>query len=162
MQSGVLANNESRDFTHFFRFSYKDLKTAGFLSTIGAANQVRIGSLPSGGAVTNIAFFQVTDPVGTADLTADVGWTGADPDELIDLLDVDALVKATYNTGDAFTAEAGTTDPIGATNAAVNNTAAAVTLLLEFNGTVANLTAGEWVIAWHQCDPGRFGTNPVT
>jgi hypothetical protein len=161
MQSGVLANNESRDFTHFFRFSYKDLKTTGFLSNLGAANQVRIGTLPSGGAVTNITFFQVTDPVGTADLTADVGWTAADPDELIDNLDVDGLVKATYNTGDAFTAEAGTTDPIGATNAAVNNTAAAVAILLELNGTVANLTAGEWVIAWHQCDPGRFGTNPV-
>lgn len=162
MQRGKLANNESRDFTDYFRFSYKDLKTTGFLSTIGAANQVKIGSLPSGGAVTNISFCQITDPAGATDCTADVGWTGADPDELIDNLDVDGLTKAAYNTGDGFTGEAGTTDPLGVTNAVVNNTAAAVDILLEFNGTVASLTAGEWVIAWHQCDPGRFGTNPVT
>jgi hypothetical protein len=161
-QKGKLSNNESRDFTDFFRFSYKDLKTTGFLSTIGAANQVKIGSLPSGGAVTNVTLTQITDPVGATDLTADVGWTGADPDELIDALDVDALTKAVYNTGDGFTGEAGTTDPVGVTNAAVNNTASAVDILLEFNGTVGSLTAGEWVIAWAQCDPGRLGINPVS
>lgn len=161
MQSGILSNNESRDFTHYARFSHVDLNTTGFLSTIGAANQFRIGSLPAGGAVTNIAFYQITDPAGATDLTADVGWTGADPDELIDNLDVDGLTKAAYNTGDGFTGEAGTTDPLGVTNAVVNNTASAVDLLVEFNGTVASLTAGEWIIAWHQCDPGRFGRNPV-
>lgn len=161
MQQGTLSNNESRDFTNFYRLSYKDLKTTGFLANLGAANQVKIGSLPAGGAVTNIVFYQVTDPVGASDLTADIGWTAADPDELIDNLDVDGLTKAAYNTGDGFTGEAGTTDPLGVTNAVVNNTASAVDILLEFNGTVASLTAGEWVIAWHQCNPGRFGNNPV-
>jgi hypothetical protein len=37
-------------------------------------------------------------------------------------------------------------------NGYANNTASAVDLLVEFNGTVADLTAGSWVLAWRQME----------
>jgi hypothetical protein len=152
---GKLSNNEARDFTDFFRFSYKDLKTPGFLATLGAANQVIIGYVPSGGAVNVCGVFKLTSTAGTTDIVFDVGTSGADPDEFIDALDADALTKAAYNTGDALTV-AGDDGTLY-----VNNTTAAVPIYLEVGGTVANLTAGEWIIGWKAFDPARFGVNPV-
>jgi hypothetical protein len=152
---GKLNNNESRDFTDFFRLSYKDLKTAGFLATLGAANQVIIGYVPSGGAVSVCSVCKITSAAGASDIVFDVGVTGADPDDFIDALDADALTKAAYNTGDVLT----TSGDDGTLY--VNNTASAVPIYLEVGGTVANLTAGEWVICWKAFDPNRFGVNPV-
>ena len=154
-QKGKLSNNEARDFTDFFRLSYKDLKTTGFLATLGAANQVIIGYVQAGGAVNVCCVNQITDPAGTSDIVFDVGVTGADPDDFIDALDVDAMTKAVYNTGDVLT----TSGDDGTLY--VNNTAAAVPIYLEVGGTVASLTAGEWVIAWQAFDPNRFGVNPT-
>ncbi len=37
-------------------------------------------------------------------------------------------------------------------NGYANNTASAVDLLVEFNGTVSSLTAGSWVLAWRQME----------
>jgi hypothetical protein len=152
---GKLNNNEARDFTDFFRLSYKDLKTSGFLATLGAANQVIIGYVPAGGAVSVCSVCEITQSAGAADIVFDVGVTGADPDDFIDALDADGMTKAVYNTGDALTVSGddGTLY--------VNNTASAVPIYLEVGGTVANLTAGEWVICWKAFDPNRFGVNPV-
>lgn len=158
MTTGPLTNNESRDFTDFIRFNYVDLQTTGFLTTIGAANQRIIGYVPAGGAVESVAFTQVVDPAGTTDLTLDVGTTSSDPDEFINALDVDGMTQCAYNTGESFVG----TDSGAATTSNVikcvpNNTTAAIPIYMEFNGTLANLTAGEWVIAWKVLDPGRFG-----
>jgi len=91
---------------------------------------------------------------GATDLFLDVGITSADPDDGIDNLDLDGLTKATFNTGDAFaiTATGATIGPVGI----INNTTSAVNVLMELNGTVANLTAGEWIIAWRQLDLGSL------
>ena len=91
---------------------------------------------------------------GASDLTLDVGTTSADPDEGIDNLDLDGLTKATFNTGDSFavTATGATVGPIGI----INNTTSAVDVLMELNGTVSSLTAGEWIIAWRQLDLGSL------
>jgi hypothetical protein len=152
---GKLSNNEARDFTDFFRFSYKDLKATGFLATLGAANQVIIGYVPSGGAVNLCGVLKLTSTAGTADIVFNVGISGADPDEFIDALDADALVKAAYNTGDVLTT-AGDDGTVY-----VNNTTAALPIYLQVAGTVANLTAGEWIIGWKAFDLARFGTSPV-
>lgn len=138
-------------YTYGLDFDYVDLQTTGFLSTLGAANQRIIGYLPPGGIVTDVVLSQVTDPAGATDLTIDVGITAADPDEFIDNGDVDGATQALYNTGDAFVVTA-----TGATVAIagyVNNTAAAVAIYMEFNGTVANLTAGAWKLRWQQIVP---------
>ena len=147
-------NEAAYGLNNFVKFDYLDLKTSGFLSTIGAANQRKIGSLPSGSIIDLVAVINTVAEAGASDLFLDVGTTGADPDEGIDNLDLDGLTKATFNTGDSFavTATGATVGPIGI----INNTASAVDILMELNGTVANLTAGEWIIAWRQLDLGSL------
>lgn len=132
-------------FTGFLNITYLDLQRSGYLSTIGAANQKIIDYIPAGGIVTTAALFQVTDPAGTSDLTIDVGTTSSDPDEFIDNGDVDGMTQVIWNTGDALTSNT--------LNGVANNTTAAVALYMEFNGTHANLTAGEWVLAWRIMSP---------
>jgi hypothetical protein len=66
---------------------------------------------------------------------------------------VDAITQCLWNTGDAFIGEAGTTDPGNVVNAIPNNTAAPIPVYMEFNGTVANLTAGEWIVGYYYMDP---------
>lgn len=147
-------NEAAFGLNNFVKFDYLDLKTTGFLSTIGAANQRKIGSLPAGSIIDLVAVINTVAEAGASDLTLDVGTTGADPDEGIDNLDLDGITKAAFNTGDSFavTATGATVGPIGI----LNNTTGAVDILMELNGTVANLTAGEWVIAWRQLDLGSL------
>jgi len=148
-------NEAAAGFTHKVAFDYVDLQRTGFLSTIGAANQFKAGKLGAGGIIDTAVLYQVVDPAGATDLTIDFGVTGTDPDELIDNGDVDALTKIIWNTGDAFVgtdsgSPAETTSNV--VNGYANNTASAVDLLVEFNGTVADLTAGSWVLAWRQME----------
>lgn len=147
-------NEAAYGLNNFIKFDYLDLKTSGWLSTIGAANQRKIGSLPAGSIIDLVAVINTVAEAGATNLTLDVGTTGADPDEGIDNLDLDGLTKATFNTGDSFavTATGATIGPVGI----VNNTTGAVDILMELNGTVADLTAGEWIIAWRQLDLGSL------
>ena len=147
-------NEAAYGLNNFIKFDYLDLQTTGFLSTIGAANQRKIGSLPAGSIIDLVAVINTVTEAGATDLTLDVGVTSADPDDGIDNLDLDGLTKATFNTGDNFAVSAtgATIGPVGI----VNNTTSAVNVLMELNGTVANLTAGEWIIAWRQLDIGSL------
>jgi hypothetical protein len=147
-------NEAAFGLNNFVKFDYLDLKTTGFLSTIGAANQRKIGSLPAGSIIDLVAVINTVAEAGASDLTLDVGTTGADPDEGIDNLDLDGITKVKFNTGDSFavTATGATVGPIGI----ANDTTAAVDILMELNGTVSNLTAGEWIIAWRQLDLGSL------
>jgi len=141
-----LVNNEAlTGFTDFFRFSVKDILTTGFLSTIGAANQKVIASVPAGGIITRAAVFEVVDATGTGTMTLDVGTTGTDPDECIDATNLKTLTKVVFGGGDSIPT--------------VNNTTAAVPVYMEFNSdtfTAAGLATGEWVIALEIIDPGRL------
>lgn len=144
-------------YTHYIKFDYLDLQRTGFLTTIGAANQRIIGSLPPGGIIDLFAFYQVTDPAGASDLTLDVGTGSSDPDEFINALDVDALTQVAFNTGDSFIGtDSGSATTSNVLNGVANNTASAQPIYMEFNGTLASLTAGEWVLAWRQADIGSL------
>jgi len=145
-----LSNNERAPFTDIHRFSHLDLQRTGYLSTIGAANQRVIATVPAGGAVSVCCFYEITGAGTATDITADVGVTAADPDDFIDALDVDGLTKAAYNTGDVLT----TSGDDGTLY--VNNSASAVDILMEINGTHSSLTAGEWIIGLNIFDPGKF------
>lgn len=150
-------NEAANGFTHYIRFNYVDLQTSGFLSTIGAANQKKIDVLAPGDIVDMVAFYQVVDPAGATDLTLDVGFTSADPDDFIDNLDVDAMTQAVANTGDAFIGtDSGAATTSNVINCVVRNATTSVDMLMEFNGTVANLTAGEWVLAWRKASPSAW------
>jgi hypothetical protein len=143
---GKLTNNEVPvGFTHYASI------TAAEAVAKGAGLQFTIGSMPPGAVIDACAVFEKVASSGTStDVTLDVGVTGADPDEFIDALDIDALVKAAYNTGDALITS-------GA-NYYINNTASAVPILAEFNGTLtsAGLATGEWVIAYTMREPGEI------
>lgn len=147
-------NEAFQGFTHKYAFDFVDLQRTGFLSTIGAANQFRAGKLLPGSIVDTAILYQVVDPAGASNLTIDFGVTAADPDELIDNGDVDAMTQVIWNTGDAFIGtDSGAATTANVVNGYANNTASAVDLIVEFNGTVASLTAGSWVLAWRQMDP---------
>jgi len=143
---GKLANNEVPvGFTHYASI------TAAEAVAKGAGNQFTIGSVPPGGIVDACAVFEKVASSGTStNVTLDVGVDATDPDDFIDVLDIDTLVKAAYNTGDVLITS-------GA-NYYINNTASAVPILAEFNGTLtsAGLSAGEWVIAYTLRDPGEI------
>jgi hypothetical protein len=140
-------------FNHAVRITFTELQTSGYLSTIGAANQRQVGSLPPGSIMTDAVLFQVTDPAGASDLTIDFGTTTSDPDEFLDNGDVDGATQVIYNTGEAFIGtDSGSATTSNVLNGVANNTTSAKALVMEFNGTHASLTAGEWVLAWRQLD----------
>jgi hypothetical protein len=147
-----LTINESAGsgFTHAFRFNWVDLNTTGFLATIDQANQRIIGSIPAGGIVDLVVVNNTIADAGATNLTLDVGVTASDPDEFIDNLDLDDVTRGAVNTGDALKqSTTGATLPIVGYH---NNATTAKSIYMELNGTHANLTAGEWVIAWRQLD----------
>lgn len=149
-----LSNQEAiAGFTDFFAFDYLDLQRSGFLSTIGAANQVKVGVLAPGDIIDKAVLIKKTNVSGASDITIDFGVTAADPDEFIDNADADGMTKVIWNTGDAFVgtdsgSPASTTANV--VNGYANNSASAVPLILEVNGTIGDLTAGAWVLAWNQ------------
>lgn len=153
----LTVNEAVQGYTHKFSFDYIDLQRSGFLSNLGAANQVKVGSLEPGGIIDTAVLYQVTDPAGATDLTVDFGYTTTDPDELIDNGDVDALTQVIWNTGDGFIGtDSGAATTSNVLNGVVNNTTSAKDLLMEFNGTVGSLTAGKWILCWRQLEAPSY------
>jgi hypothetical protein len=147
----ISINERANGFSHALVFDYVDLQTTGFLSTIGAANQRAVGSQGPGDIIKDAALIQIVDPAGATDLTIDFGTTSSDPDEYLDNGDVDGATQLIYNTGDAFIGtDSGSATTSNVINGVSNNTTSAKPLIMEFNGTVASLTAGKWVLAWNQ------------
>jgi len=142
--SNLTVNEAAYGRTGFFQFDFNDLQTTGFLSTgasglMGAANQIVLDVVEPGEMIEHITLTVITAAAGDTDFTVDVGTgnhSNTDPDNLID---------AEVLGGDA----ANTSLAAGLTMTGHNSTAATVGLLIEFGSlTAANLTAGEWVIAW--------------
>jgi len=139
--SQITINEQTGDFTHVVKLTYADL------ANIGDGNQDTIAKIPAGGAVELVGVYESVALAGASDITFDIGTTAGDPDEFIDALDVDGMSAPVFNTGDAFTT--GYTEAVGGTNSAAD-------VLLEVNGTVGDLTAGEVVIGIRMIDLGRF------
>lgn len=139
--SQITINEQTGDFTHVVKLTYTDL------ANIGDGNQDTIAKIPAGGAVELVGVYESVALAGASDITFDIGTSSGDPDEFIDALDVDGMSAPVFNTGDAFTT--GYTEAVGGTNSAAD-------VLLEVNGTVGDLTAGEVVIGIRMIDLGRF------
>jgi hypothetical protein len=125
--------------------------TAAEITSLTTGLQRTIAVIPPGGVVTACAVYENVDFAGTStNLTLDVGTTSADPDEMIDAVDLDGLTKAAFNTGDVLINTAA--------GYVINNTASAVPILIEpnFTGTV---TAGEWWIGLKIVDLGLLASN---
>ena len=130
-------------YTHVISLSFSDLNdiktgTNPFTGeSLSTATQLPIATIPAGGAVELAGVFESTALAGATDITLDVGTTGGY---------VDAMSAPVFNSGDGFT---------GNQSQAVGFQAE-TSVLAEVNGTTANLTAGNIVIALRIIDLGSF------
>ena len=137
-----VAINELGGFTDVVRLDYNDLKA------IGNGGSLVIAKLPANSAVELAAVANTVDIAGSSTLVIDVGTTGADPDEFIDALDVDAMTVPVFNTGDQFTS---------GYSKAVKAVASETDVYVKVtDAAVASLTAGEIVIALRVLELGKF------
>jgi hypothetical protein len=137
-------------FNYVANVSFSDLIAAG------NGGQITIATLPAGSGVISCVVLEKVAFAGSTSVVVDVGTTGADPDEFIDALDVDAMTGPVANTGDAFVQAAGTTTIKGGA-LPVKLVSSATPVLLEINDSaVASLTAGELVVALQVLDFSKF------
>ena len=148
-------NEANGDFTHYAIITFEDLQRTGYLSNIGAANQVKLCSIPQGGGVVYAVAYERTAFAGATDITLDVGTTTGDPDEFIDNLDVDGMSAPVANTGDSFVQAAGNTTIAGGA-LPVKLVQTETDVIAEINGTHADLTAGELFIGLKILDPSKY------
>jgi len=144
-----LVNNESAIRTYVYVADVAEIKANATVD-----NQVTIGVIPAGGAVTFAYAYEEVPLVGASNITLDVGTSAADPDEFIDAWDADAGTPA-CNTGDACVQSIGETTYLAGWKP-VGISATAKPILAEWNGTVADLTAGKIVVVVGVIDPGNF------
>jgi len=142
-----LSNQESRGFTHVLKITSADLNTTGYLTS----SQKIVGYIPAGGIVTNCAVVVNTAAAGATDITIGVGTLSGTATEFIASTDLDALTKSAFNTGTVLVNSAA--------GYSINNTASAVPIYAQFGGTIANLTSGEWLIAYTLLDPASLVNN---
>jgi hypothetical protein len=141
---GKFTVNEAsqRLLNYAFKLSYLDLQA------IGNGGQKTLFSLPAGSGILACVVQETVAVAGTTSLVIDVGTTGADPDEFIDALDVDAMSGPVANTGDSFVQSAGNTTIKGGA-LPVGLVAAATPVLLEVtDAAIASATAGEITVSF--------------
>ena len=149
-----LANQESRGFTHYFKFTAADLINSSFLSS----SERVIAQIPPGGIVTNVALYEPVAFSGTStNVTISVGSVAGTSTNMIDTTDIDATSGAfvlAFNTGTALVNTA-------ATGYVANATTSAVPIQVRVAGTLtaAGVATGEWVVAMTILDPGAAFSN---
>lgn len=128
--------------------NYKTTLDFNDLIAIGNGGQKTLFNLPAGSGVLACIVNETVAVTGTSSLVIDVGTTGADPDEFINALDVDAMSGPVANTGDLFVQGAGTTTIAGGA-LPVKLVATETPVLLEVtDSSIASATAGEITISF--------------
>lgn len=149
MSAYKLANNESALRTYVYVADIAEIKAHATSS-----NQATIGVVPAGGAVAFAYAYEEVALAGASDIVLDVGVTANDPDEFIDAWDADGGTPV-CNSGDACVQGAGNSTYLAGWKP-VGITAAATPILAEWNGSVADLTAGKVIVVVGVIDPGNF------
>lgn len=148
-----LANNESRGFTHYFKFTAADLINPSFLTS----SEKVIAQIPAGGVVTNVALYEPVPFSGTStDISFSVGSVAGTSTNMIAATDIDASSGAfilAFNTGSVLVNTAA--------GYVANATTSAVPIQVRVTGTLtaAGVAAGEWVVAMTILDPGAAFSN---
>ena len=148
-----LANNESRGFTHYFKFTAADLINSSFLTS----SERVIAQIPAGGIVTNVALYEPVAFSGTStDVTISVGSVAGTSTNMIATTDIDATSGAFvlgFNTGSVLVNTAA--------GYVSNATTSAVPIQVRVAGTLtaAGVATGEWVVAMTILDPGAAFSN---
>jgi hypothetical protein len=147
-----LTNNERSPYTHVITLNAADIVA------IGNGGSKQIATIPAGGAVSLCAVINTVDIVGSSSLVIDVGTTGADPDEFIDALDVDAMTVGlpTFNTGDLMVQVAGNTTILGGLKPVKAVSASTPVYVKITDAAVASITAGQIVIGLEILDLTKF------
>jgi len=150
----ILANNENLVDTYAIELDYVALQA------IGTGNSKIIGNIPIGGAVTFCGVVNNVDIVGSSSLVINVGTTGADPDEFIDALDVDAMTVGlmTFNTGDLMVVAAATSTFLGGLLPVKPVSAATPIYLKVTDAAIASITAGKIVVVLQVLNPLKFAS----
>lgn len=149
-----LANNESRGYTHFFKFTAADLNNTAFLTS----SEKVIAQLPAGGVVTAACLYETIPFTGTAtDLSISVGTVAGTSTNMIATTDIDATSGAfieAFNTGTALVNSG--------TGYVANNTYSATPISIRVLGTLtaAAVATGEWTVGLTILDPAAFTANP--
>ena len=143
-----LTNQESRGFTHYFKFTAADLINSSFLTS----NERVIAQLPAGGVVTSVALYEPVAFSGTStDISFSVGTVAGTSTNMIAATDIDATSGAfilAFNTGTVLVnSQAGYV---------ANATTSSTPISLRVTGTLtaAGVATGEWVVAMTILDPG--------
>jgi len=143
-----LTNQESRGFTHYFKFTAAHLINSSFLTS----NERVIAQLPAGGVVTSVALYEPVAFSGTStDISFSVGTVAGTSTNMIAATDIDATSGAfilAFNTGTVLVNTAA--------GYVANATTSSTPISLRVTGTLtaAGVATGEWVVAMTILDPG--------
>ena len=149
-----LTNQESRGFTHYFKFTAADLINPSFLTS----NERVIAQIPAGGVVTSVALYEPVAFTGTStDVSISVGSVAGTSTNMIATTDIDASSGAFilgFNTGSVLVNATG----LGyVANATTSSTPISIRVLGTL--TAAGVATGEWVVAMTILDPGAAFSN---
>ena len=148
-----LTNQESRGFTHYFKFTAADLINPSFLTS----SEKVIAQIPAGGVVTSVALYEPVAFTGTStDVSISVGSVAGTSTNMIATTDIDATSGAFilgFNTGSVLV----NTAAGYVANAATSSTPISIRVLGTL--TAAGVATGEWVVAMTILDPGAAFSN---
>jgi hypothetical protein len=136
-----LLSNKGTDtgYTHYLRFTWEDLQRESWRDS-GTSNDVRkrIAALKAGDVVTYALFYTAVPSLGPSDMAMTAGTTETSTATMASF-DMDASVAAA-NTGSSLT-----------NNRAVLTSSSPIWIRIQ--GSIANLTAGEWIVALQVLSP---------
>jgi hypothetical protein len=133
---------QNTGYTHYLKFTYEDLQRQSWADTFTSASDVRkkIAIAKRGSVVTYVTAFSTVSAAGASDITLTCGPTSISSQYLLTSdIDVDTVY---CNTGSL----------LATTNRDVRSSDAPIWIRVQ--GTIANLTAGEWIVAVKILDAG--------
>jgi len=146
---GVLTQAAQNGFNHFKKIKYSDLTE----TVSGTEEVITAFTIPTDAIVEKAGYYLKTDFAGgsVSALTIEIGDTDDDDGYVVanSILSGNTPISSAYNDGAYHTAEAGTTDPVNATNGKHYDNAATKNLTVTLNPTgdaLTALTAGELYI----------------
>ena len=125
---------QNTGYTHYLKFTYEDLQRQSWADSIASSTDIRkkVVLLNKGDVLSCVLFYTETTAAGASDMTMTAGSTETSTALMVSF-DMDASTVS-VNTGASLTS-----------NRAVFS--ADTPVWIRIQGSIANLTAGEWIVA---------------
>ena len=125
---------QNTGYTHYIKFTYEDLQRQSWADSIVSATDIRkkVAIANKGDILSYVLFYTETTAAGASDMAMTSGTTETSI-ALMTSFDMDTAVTA-VNTGASLTS-----------NRAIFSADSPIWIRIQ--GSIANLTAGEWVVA---------------